>query len=416
MAKTKRVSDTYIIDGVYPLVDEQLPKRLNQLKACINRYFNSPIIDTEKHSTTRILILHDYAPIDRIYFKKKDENDFFKSMDIDYNKIYKDVLPNTYYWKMDELQATKDPFSVTMIMVLRWLLLNRSSDTKFISLCYLYLAFSGKFYSSCHYKWFRFSPKREVMDYVVNYMLSKKFDLIKYKSVWGAVEKLTATWLDSYKDELKDELTDDRIVYLIHQLFNRIYAFLGKIARPYYKAYEEKLYINRESDNYESDKFRVSKNNSTIADSLTENAMNYFISNQINLAICMQVAKSPVDPYEIKAILENILNSNENLDDLRFVINVMIIDYMRNYPDDKEVVGARFIQHSTALKPNTKDKDILEQKNIILKWLNTSDRYKSIKTQATKNSYYRSIVAYIALIVNISNKSNANSLTSIKKN
>lgn len=415
MAKNKHVSDTYLIDGVYPLVEEQMPKKMSQLKACINRYFNTPIVDNDNNNTTRILILHDYAPIDRIYFKKKDETDFFRSLGINYDKVYKEVLPQTYYWKDDELQAAKDPFSVCMMMVLRWVILNKPNDAKYLSLCYLYLAFSGKFYSSCHWKWFRFSPKREVMDYVVNYMLSKKFDLIKYKSVWGAVEKLTATWMDSYREELQDELTDDRIVYLIHQLYNRIYAFLGKIAKPYYEAYEKKLYINRESDNYDKEKFRVSKNNSTIADALTENAMNYFISNQVNLGICMQVAKSPVDPYEIKAIFENILNSNDNLNDLRFVINVMIVDYMNTYPDDKDVVGPRFIQHSTSLKPNTKDKDIIEQKNIILKWLSTSERYRNTKTQATKNSYFRSIVAYIALVVNISNKNSANSLVPKQK-
>lgn len=404
MAANKKTTDTIIIDQIYPLVAASMPKRIGQLKGAINRYFNTPITSSDNKTVTRIVVLHDYAPVDRIYFKKKDEVDFFKAMDIDNNTILKDILPNTYYWNDDELQAAKDPFSLTVLMAIRWLLINRSSDPKFITLCYLYLSFSGKFYSSCHWKWFRIPPKREVMDYVVNYMLSKKFDLIRYGSVWAVVEKLTETWLNAYKDELKGKMTDDRIVYIIHQLFNRIYAFIGKIARPYYEAYEKKLYINKESDDYTTDNFRIAKNNSTVADTLTENAMNYFISNQISLAICMQVAKSPVDPYDIKTILENILNSNDNLKDLRFVINVLIIDYMRNYPEDKEVVGAKFIQHSTSLKPNTKDKDILEMKDTVIKWLNTSERYRNTKTQATKNAYFRAIIAYIAMVINFANK------------
>jgi hypothetical protein len=56
------------------------------------------------------------------------------------------------------------------------------------------------------------------------------------------------------------------------------------------------------------------------------------------------------------------------------------------------------------MKPNTKDKDILQLKNIILGWLNNSVRYRSIKTQATKNNYYKGILSYIAIIINKANK------------
>ena len=52
MAKNKHVSDTYLIDGVYPLVEEQMPKKMSQLKACINRYFNTPIVDNDNNNTT----------------------------------------------------------------------------------------------------------------------------------------------------------------------------------------------------------------------------------------------------------------------------------------------------------------------------------------------------------------------------
>ena len=70
----------------------------------------------------------------------------------------------------------------------------------------------------------------------------------------------------------------------------------------------------------------------------------------------------------------------------------------------KDITGPKFIAHSISMKPNTKDKNIIELKNIILGWLNTSDRYKSIKTQATKNNYFKAILSYIAIVVNMANK------------
>ena len=68
------------------------------------------------------------------------------------------------------------------------------------------------------------------------------------------------------------------------------------------------------------------------------------------------------------------------------------------------MTGPKFIANSIAMKPNTKDKNIIEMKNIILNWLNTSERYQNIKTQATKNNYYKSILGYIAITVNVANK------------
>ena len=290
-------------------------------------------------------------------------------------------------------------------MTLRWLLKNKPSDKSLIELTAIYLAFSGKFYASCHYNlWKHYTPMREVMDYVVNYMLSQKFDLVKTKSVWGAMKNLTMTWLDKYKEELASDLTDERVSYLIHQLHNRILAFLKNIANNYYEAYEDKRYINAESDNYGQDNYRIANNNSTVAASITEKTMIYFANTQINLSICYSVSGSGVDPYDVKSIFETIISDNKKLDDLRFIINILIVDFCNRYPDVKDITGPKFIAHSISMKPNTKDKNILELKNIILGWLNTSDRYKSIKTQATKNNYYKAILSYIAITVNMANK------------
>ena len=387
------IEDQIIVEEIYPLVDATLSRKTTTLKSCIERFIH------KRHDS-----LYDYAPVDRIYFRKGDVDDFFKSIGVSEKEVT-NILPGLYYWKTDELQACKDEFSLTCLMTLRWLLKNQPSDKSLIELTAIYLAFSGKFYASCHYNlWKHYTPMREVMDYVVNYMLSQKFDLVKTKSVWGAMKNLTMTWLDKYKEELASDLTDERVSYLIHQLHNRILAFLKNIANNYYEAYEDKRYINAESDNYGQDNYRIANNNSTVAASITEKTMIYFANTQINLSICYSVSGSGVDPYDVKSIFETIISDNKKLDDLRFIINILIVDFCNRYPDVKDITGPKFIAHSISMKPNTKDKNILELKNIILGWLNTSDRYKSIKTQATKNNYYKAILSYIAITVNMANK------------
>lgn len=389
------IEDTIIVDKIYPMIDEVLPKRLNNLKQCIGRFINS-----------RSDLLYDYAPMNRIMFTKKDENDFFNSMMLKYNSI-NDIIDELYYAKKEELQACKDPYSLAMMMVLRWIIINNPKDKKILELSYMYLAFSGKFYASAFYKWFpHYLPKREVMDYVVSYMLSQKFDLIKEGSLWGAIRNLTSTWMDTYTEELKSEdVSDERLVYMMHQLYSRIYAFLRNIAKPYFEAYEQKLYINKESDNYEQDNFRIAPNNATIAASITEKALTYINQSQVNLSWCYWVSGSGVDPYEVKTIFETILNDNSKLEDLKFVINVMVVDFMRRYPDEKIIVpNNKFIAHSMSMKPNTKDQDILRQKAIINEWLNTSAKYRGIKTQNSRNNYFKAMLGYVALAVNESGK------------
>ena len=396
MAKKSKqyiIEDTVIVDQIYPLVDKVAKNKLTSVKSCIEKFVH------DRHEE-----LYDYAPISRIYFKKQDSNNFFRSLGIS-EKDVTNILPNLYYFKSDELQACKDEFSLTCIMLLRYCLINKPKDTKFIELLYTYLSFSGKFYASCHCAWFRhYLPKREIMDYVVNYMLTQKFDLVKTGSVWGAIRNLTSTWCDTYKDELCGEITDERIVYIIHQLHNRIYAFLRNIAKLYYEANEKKLYMNKESDDYSQDNYRIANNNSTIISNITENTMTYITSTQISLSLCYSASGAGVDPYEIKLIFEGIVANNDKLDELRTVINIMLTDFITKYPEEKDLTGTKFIANSITMKPNTKDKNILEEKNIILGWLSSSERYRAIKTPATKNNYYKAILIYIALTVNTASK------------
>ena len=400
LSKKYIIKDTVIVDNIYKKVSDSFDndkQATNRLKACIGKFMH------DRHDE-----LYDYAPVDRIFFKTNDENAFFNAVKLNMKDITNDMT-QLYYWKQNELQACKDPFSITMLMTLRWFIINekklKPSDREMVELCFMYLAFSGKFYASCHYKWFKnYTPKREVMDYVVNYMLSEKFDIAKTKSVFGAVRNLTYTWYTSYKDELiGKDLTDERVSYIVHQLHSRIYAFLRNIAKLYYEAYDKKLYLNKESDRYDDGAFRIANNNSTIASSVTEKTITYMTSTQVNMALCYSSSTSGVDPREIKAIIDNILNDTANISKLRDVINIMITDFMRAYPEYKtieEITGVKFIAHSIAMRPNTKDKDMIYLKNTILEWLNTSARYRSIKTPATKNNYYKGILSYIALTIN----------------
>ena len=134
------------------------------------------------------------------------------------------------------------------------------------------------------------------------------------------------------------------------------------IAKLYYRAKEEKLYLNMETDNLSDTKeFRITDNDSLKATRYTQNTVNYLVSNAVSLQICNKCKDSNVKATEVKDIMESILADKENLDDVTRVTNTLICDFMKNNPD-KSINSIDFISHSIKAKPNTKDEYILEMK------------------------------------------------------
>jgi hypothetical protein len=247
------------------------------------------------------------------------------------------------------------------------------------------------------------------MDYVINNMLTDKFDLKKEGTVFGAIKSLCITWLETYKESilttnvvLKGAINkDDEFGKLIQQLRDREKSFLMNIAKPYYEAWENKSYLNYETDNLSDENFRLTDNDAATASRITENCMNYLTSNKVSLQICNQCKDANIKSTEICDIIESILTDNNNLPDVRRVINILVCDFMRNYPG-KNVGSIEFVSYSIKAKPNTHDKYLLELKETILRWLdeNSANYRKRKSRKATQLSYYRAILLYLVLVIN----------------
>ena len=114
---------------------------------------------------------------------------------------------------------------------------------------------------------------------------------------------------------------------------------------------------------------------------------------------------SNIKTDEIKSIIETIQMDNTNLVLIKEFMNILIVEYLKN-SKDKSVSGIDFINASIAAKPNSKNPNIIREKEIIEKLLDeNSTQYRKRKSrEATKNSYHRALIAYYTLIINQSNK------------
>jgi hypothetical protein len=99
--------------------------------------------------------------------------------------------------------------------------------------------------------------------------------------------------------------------------------------------------------------------------------------------------------------MESILGDKNNLPQVRRLVNIMICNFLANNPG-KKVGSIEFVAYTTKAKPNTKVPVEIEQKQIVLKWLDeNSPNYRRRKSrEATANSYVRSITMYFVLVIN----------------
>ena len=391
--KTEYEDSNVIIKKIYPVVEAAMDKREARLRDNIAKFMN------ERHD-----LLFDIAPYDRIYFNQTDIDNIFKSLGLqeaDVEKLMKEI----YYYNIPyNPQCAKDTYVIVLLMCTRYYL--KHNKSKFAELTTIFLAFSGKFYASLHggaaFPTAPPSKYRTVMDFVVNNLLTDKYDLKKEGTVFGAVKSLCITWLDTYgKDLMDDDITDDGIGKRIQQLRERERSFLMNIAKVYYGAFENRSYLNYETDNLDEENFRLTDNDAMYAARLTMNVINYITSNYVSMDFCNKCKDANIKALELKDILETIFAYNKNLPSVKRAVNILICDFMRNYPGQK-VGSIEFVSYSLKAKPNTKDPILIECKEIILSWLDeNSPNYRKRKSRlATQNSYYRAVLMYLVLLIN----------------
>jgi len=382
------------VNKIYPIVEKSLQKNTPAYKKNVQEF----IKDRSKD-------LYDIVPVRRIPFGSEDIDSFFKAMKIDKNEITQ-CLSETYYWNMNfNPRAAKDEFTMTMMMVIRYFLLkNKQTDAEIST---IYLAFSGKFYPSIHSQKFKIPPEkyRHIMEYVLNNVLTQKYDLKREGSVFGAVRSICKTWLRTYTPKFKNP-DDEDVADMIQQLHGRIKSFLGNIAAAYYDTYEKRdTYFAYASDSNDQDSFRIADNDSLLAERCVENAMNWITTKQVDYKLCKWASDKNVKVDEIKSIIESIQEDSDNLILIREMMQLIIADYF-SISKTKDVTSYEFINKSIVAKPNSKNKYVIRQKEIIEYFLDeNSPAYRKRKSRPdTKSSYYKSILTYYVLVINESNK------------
>jgi len=388
------VADTSAIDKeLYPKVSTLISKNTTKYKNMLSKFFEKRNKDL-------------YSPIvgERIAYGKEDEDELFKAVGISDREIMA-AISHTYYYKIPNFnpRAAKNSVTVLMMCIIKYFFQKKMK--KELELSMLYLSFSGNYYPSINFGSFpTTTPAPHVMEYVINTQLSDKYNIAKEGSVIGAVKAITLTWIETYGDDmLKGSTTDEDYVYLIQQLHVRIKSFMKNIANAYYKAYNDNNanYITYDSDMADDEgNFRIADNDSLKAETVTNKAIDYITSNDVDYKFCKMASNTDVKTEEIKSIIETIIKNTDNVDEMIELIRIIVASYMVQ-SKNKDVRDIDFITFTLRPKPNSKDKNEIRKRDIIEHWLdaNSPAYRKRKKRTVTKISYNKAILTYFTLVI-----------------
>ena len=390
---------TSVIDKkIYPIVQNTLSKSIKKYKDMMSKFINA------RHSS-----LYDTFPATRMLYGQQDADELFDVFGYKGKEAeLQSIINETYYGRIANFnpRAARNPVTVLGMCIIKYFF--NKKDQQNLELAMIYLSFSGNFYPSIHYAQY---PKalpadyRFVCDYVVNNDLSDKYDLKKTGSVIGTIKSITNTWITTYDDRLKGSSDDEDYVYMIQQLHVRIKSFIKNTAEAYYRCYNNKDYLTYDSDDMSQDNFRLTENDSTKIEAVTQRTLTYITSHDVDYRICKMCSDSNIKTEEIKSIIESIVKNTDNIDDIKELVMLIVSNYFE-VSKTKDVRDIEFISYTIKAKPNTKNKNILRQNEIIEQFLcENSMAYNRRKSRiATRLSYNRAILTYFTLLINQSNK------------
>ena len=397
-AKTFVADTSSFKENLYPLVKSTLDTNKGKLayKKCIADFI-------EKRS----IQLYDTIPMNRILFSSEDVNNLFSALSLDIS-VAKRAVEKTYYGEEEHFSplSAKDPFTVTMLCVIKYFIeknMNKESE-----LAAIHLAFSGKFYPSLHYKYFRYIPPRHEMEYMLNNELSNKFDLVTEGNIIGCIRKIVNTWLKTYKQRFK-VFTDEDVVRVINQLYSRINSFLKNIYRVFDKVHAAGNYMAYSSDSMDADNYHLSNSDLNKMNVALEKTVNYINSTGVDYTLCKKCTDNDenITVNEMKSIIESIYADPENMPKVKELLALMIVTYLQQAkPSEKDVSNVAFLIYCLAPKPNAKQKEIIRQKEIIEELLisNSKVYIRRRSRLATKNSYEKVMRMYFGLSVHNANR------------
>ena len=375
-----------ITNTLYPTVSKVLSNQQNvqSFVSIVNKYVDMNI---DKLSTI--------GPTKRILFTDVDRDHVYNLIGLNKQMITKAVSETTYI-KNNTIPA--DPFNIIMTLIIRFFKINKKEKEMNAAIIYMTLSM----YPSIHFKYFRFEPNEQIMEYTIN-NLSNRFKLRQNNNLFITLVDTTVKSDTHYSQELIRGNDKDIADYILSYK-TRLNGIMKNISEEFYKAHKEGKYFNYEEDVDSEDNFQVADNNSylisRISDAVT---MNLSVNGPNEKIVILSAKLGNVSINELRNTVHSICTKKETNNDIKEVVKAILYLYLFDGNNTKEdLYSTKFLAFSLEVykKANTQNPNIVTIKTILDKWLNAySATYRKTNAVSTINGFRKALFVFFVFTI-----------------
>ena len=381
MAKDSNV----LLRELYPLVEKGLSKRENtvKLQQAVEDYLNR---NMDKLTTI--------GPVHRIIFTESDAERLYEAIEVTPAEIQQIINKSPVI--KGQWQIMSNPFNSAISLAIRYYKLNNNPTMVNSLLVYLTLSM----YPSLHFKYFKYEPNEQVMNYTIN-NLSNKFKIKQLGTIYHAMLDTTEVCFNTNLNKII-RCGDKDIVDFIMDEKTRLNSLLKKIAIEFYKNREANRYLNVDSDNYEEENYHEADSNTFAVERLTNNVILKLVVDGPNMKLVTTAAKlCQVSISELRNYVNTMVN-NDNREDIKVIVESILFLFIFDSQNNiREVNSNKFLLYCNEIyrKSNTTDKNIIKIKKVLDKWLENLGTYKKTQRLATINNFRRALFLFFVLSI-----------------
>lgn len=379
----KDIKDSnHIVNVLLPKCERTLSMRSRTLQQDISRF-----IDARSH------VLTAQGPSKRLYFSDKEREIFMKSIGLT-NEDCKNALETSSFeknwYKLDK------PFHIACLVAIHYYQKNNKRQ----EMNNVLLIMSLSLYASLHVKYFKFEPNENIMSYTIN-NLSNKFKIKQLGSLMKVIVYTVTTAHETYALDMKNG-TDECLNKYLVAMNTRLNDLLKNIADEFYKNHKLQNYMNTEEDNYSSDNFYLTDNNSMAISKLADNLTIALVTQGLSHRFAeISSRQCQISAPALKSAIIQIMTEYDQ--EVKELITCILQVYLTEGKHSVQSINSQVFAircYEMYLKSNTNDESILRVKFLLDKWLTaTSPNYTKTERIATKNNFRRALFFYFVLCI-----------------
>lgn len=379
------MADRVLVTELYPYIERAFSNKKNvvALETIIGKYI-------DRNSD----VLSAIGPLKNISFLDRDRDPIYNIIGIGAREVKaiqnksKDIKKNG--------AIMSQQFNSVLCMIVRYFTIMKNENMVHMTMLYMALSM----YPSLFFKYFKYAPNENVMNYTIN-NLSNKFKLKQTSNLLTAIDETGFGGYSLHKDALVKG-DDNASVQMVLAVKTRLNSFMKKISREFYKNHQEGKYLNTELDVNDEDNFREADSSMYAITRIVDKvALRLIIDGPPVKIINMAAKVNGVSVNELRNYVNTML-VDDNISDIKNILEAILVLYLFDEKNTIEEINSdKFMVYCLDVyrRSNTNNANVNKIKVILDSWLERLGTYKKTQRLATINDFRRALYTFFVMSI-----------------